>query len=423
MRFFGKFLSEPSMLSRFIDAITGASSGFCVVSPPESHAIEGPLAQTSLPNITQRSHNRWGLVDWYPQGLRDDTSFEKRCSQPLPSKPLLLELVKEYLSTFNQALPIFDQTNLMKLVDRQFSWNPNSSPSWWAVLNMVLAFAYRNRAEKFSDGEDNWRSCIGHVKNAMSVTAELFMRTCDLLAVQAMICLAWFFQGTPNPQPLFAFTATAIRFSQSIGLHRSKSFGLPKAQVEERQRVFWIAFILDADVCLRTGRPATQDIRDFDVPLPPNYPSDSLGMIECCGVKVNFLAILAKFALVQRRVYDSLYTTDALESPLPERVAEAEQCLLELDRWKDGIPDSLRPQRNFLAQPGPFLPHILRLHFAGYCCYLSIYRVCLLSRQPRRSELTAKLLEVARLALDLVKYIDDERFGQSFDWYVFILVL
>ncbi|KAF4944785.1 hypothetical protein FSARC_14583 [Fusarium sarcochroum] len=396
----------------------GASSGFPTVCPVETHVVGGPLGHNSPRNTTRQTHNKWGLVDWYPQGLRDDTLLEKRYSQPLPTKPLLLELVQEYFATFNQVLPIFNQANFMSLVDRQFSWNPNSSPSWWAVFNMVLAFAYRNRAEKFSEDGDNWRNCIGHVKNAMSVTTELFLRTCDLLAVQGMICLALFFQGTPNPQPLFAFTATAIRFSQSIGLHRSKSFGLSKTQVEERQRVFWIAFILDADVCVRTGRPATQDIRDFDVPPPPDSPSDGLGVIECCGEQLNFLTTLTKFALIQRRVYDSLYTTEALKRPPPERVANAEQCLGELDRWRDSIPDNLKPQRNFSLQGDSFLTHILRLHFASHCCYLSIYRVCLLSRQPLRSELSTKQSEVARSALDLVKHIYDERFGQSFGWSV-----
>jgi hypothetical protein len=67
----------------------------------------------------------------------------------------------------------------------------------------------------------------------MNVVTELFMRTCVLLAVQGLLGLALYFQGTPNPQPLFMFSAVAVRLSQSIGLHKSNSFGLPESQAEE----------------------------------------------------------------------------------------------------------------------------------------------------------------------------------------------
>lgn len=314
----------------------------------------------------------------------------------------------------------------MKLVDRHFSWNPNNSPSWWGALNIVLAFAYRNRAEKPDNSGDEWQKCIGHIKNAMSVTTELFMRTCDLLAVQTMIGLALFFQGTPNPQPLFMFTAAAIRFSQSIGLHNSSSFGLSESQVEERQRVFWIAFMLDADICTRTGRPAAQDIRDFDTPLPSHYPQDGLGVIESQGVRVNFFSILAEFALIQRRVYDRLYIKEALEKPISERADDARVCIEELDRWRDSIPHSIRPRRKFSAEYHAFLPHIIRLHFACHCLYVNIYQVRLVSQQQHigledentvsRDESSSKSLEAARSAIDLISQIGDNRFGKSFEW-------
>ncbi|KGO69536.1 Transcription factor, fungi [Penicillium italicum] len=72
----------------------------------------------------------------------------------------------------------------------------------------------------------------------MNVVTDLFMRTCDLLAVQALLGLAIFFPGTLNPQPLFMFVAAAVRLSQSIGLHNSSSFGLPESHIEERRRFF-----------------------------------------------------------------------------------------------------------------------------------------------------------------------------------------
>ncbi|OJK02123.1 hypothetical protein ASPACDRAFT_114819 [Aspergillus aculeatus ATCC 16872] len=414
----------------------GASSYLSIVSPDGACSLESQTGDRSLRSIAHRSRSRWRLVDWYPPGLQPSTFLNQSGLQPLPSKPLVLELVGEYFDFINEATPLFDPTGFMRLLDRQFSWNPDPSPSWWGALNVVLAFAYRHRAEKAGDGGDGWPQCMGHIRNAMSATTELFMRTSDLLAVQTMVGLALFFQGTPNPQPLFIFTATAIRFAQSIGLHKSNSFGLSDLQVEERRRVFWLAFIMDADVCTRTGRPAAQDIRDFDTPLPASRPHVGLGIIEYQGERLPLFSILAQFALIQRRAYDLLFTKEALDKPVSERAHAARACLEEIDRWKDSIGHSLRPQRRFSFSPEqhhPFLPQIMRLHFACHCFYISVSRAYLVSRPQRTTseqgdgfpspslssdEFTAKSLEAARSAVDLLGQIDDNHFGQSFEWSI-----
>ncbi|KOS47096.1 hypothetical protein ACN38_g1942 [Penicillium nordicum] len=85
------------------------------------------------------------------------------------------------------------------------------------------------------------------------------------------------------------FAAAAVRLSQSIGLHKSNSFGLPASQIEEWKRVFWIAFILDADICQRTGRPAAQDTRDYSTLPPHENPPDGLGVMEIGQFHGQFL--------------------------------------------------------------------------------------------------------------------------------------
>jgi hypothetical protein len=54
--------------------------------------------------------------------------------------------------------------------------------------------------------------------------------------------------GTPNPQPTYFFVATAMRLAHSIGLHKKgANFSLNAAEVEQRRRVFWIAYMLDKE--------------------------------------------------------------------------------------------------------------------------------------------------------------------------------
>ncbi|CAG8385878.1 unnamed protein product [Penicillium salamii] len=418
-------LKTPKGAMRFF----GASSQFSIVSPEGVSWLESKTGNNAWRHVAQRNGSRWRLADWYPRILKDD--YQSKCSHSLPSKNVILQLIEEYFATSNKILPLFDPESFMGMVNRHFSWNPSESPSWWAALNIVLALGYRQRAEGAAAASEDWQNCLGHVKNAMNVLTELYMRTSDLLAVQALLGLALFFQGTPNPQPLFMFSASAVRLAQSIGLHKSNSFGLPASQIEERRRVFWIAFILDADICQRTGRPAAQDTRDFSTPLPREDPPDGLGVLEVGNIKFNIFSALARFSLIQRRVCDGLYSTDAFRKTEEQLMVDVRSCLEDIEAWKQSIPLVLRPQRNFSIHQHVFLTHILRLHFSYHCCCLNIHRVCLLPRRwpARPANETATPLgllidrensmqqssEAARAVIDLISQVRDD-FGQSFEW-------
>lgn len=54
--------------------------------------------------------------------------------------------------------------------------------------------------------------------------------------------------GTPNPQPSFFMVAAAIRLAHSLGLHkRGSAQGMNPGEIEQRKRVFWIAYMLDKE--------------------------------------------------------------------------------------------------------------------------------------------------------------------------------
>lgn len=335
-----------------------------------------------------------------------------------------MQLVEEFFATFNQAIPLFDEPSFKSLLERQFSWNPDDSPSWWMSLNIVLAFSYRERAHASSDAIDNWQLCFEHVRNAMNAVVELFMRNTDLLAVQGILGLALFFQGTPNPQALFMLAAAAMRMSHSIGLHRNNILRLAPSRIEEQRRIYWIAFILDADISLRVGRPPIQDLEDYDAPLPAEDPHDGKGVIRLEGIEINFFRLLAQFALIQRRLYTSLYTVAVHRQPRVNMAGEVKACEEALQEWRDMIPLTLQPQRAFAIAPDYFLQHLLRLHFAYHFCYANLHQVCMLRGQTdiSTSQSAAKGIdstivqspESARSAVELLKYI--RLLGSTYEW-------
>jgi hypothetical protein len=93
---------------------------------------------------------QWRLADWVPRILQD--SFEQRTTQPLQSKEVTLALVAEFLAKFNHTVPLVDESVLLRLVERHFSWNPDNSLSSWVLINVAIAFSYRERAQACSKG-------------------------------------------------------------------------------------------------------------------------------------------------------------------------------------------------------------------------------------------------------------------------------
>ncbi|KAF7586057.1 hypothetical protein BBP40_009623 [Aspergillus hancockii] len=405
----------------------GASSGFSIASPHGVKWLEGQTQSATWNTASKRTAFRWQFSSWYPPILRENP--EQRVYQPLPSKTITTQLVGEYFNNFNRVIPLFDEATFLRLVDKQFGWNPDESPSWWAALNVVLASAYRERAQKLPDGSDEWQKSMGHIRNAMNVVVEFFMRAADLLAVQAMLGLALLFQNTPNPQPLFMFAAAAMRLSQSIGLHRNQKFGLSQSQIEERRRTFWIAFILDADISHRTGRPPVQDALDFDTPLPSESPHDGLGTVHAQGVRISYFHLQARFAQIQRQVYNCLYTTSVQTKSIGEFMGALRACEEALLDWRRSFEKHYLPELAFADTPGYPLQHILRLDFAYHCCYAKLYQLCILARRSisrnmkdfpafnkQLDQAFVNSLASARSAVKLIEFVS--AFGPSYAWGV-----
>ncbi|KAL9612905.1 MAG: hypothetical protein Q9167_002538 [Letrouitia subvulpina] len=295
---------------------------------------------------------------------------------PLPPRDDALSLLKDFFENFNCMFPLFHEPTFMHLVEKQYSRQPYEGSGWWASFNIALAIAHRIRvmSNLVSQEEDNKAWLF--LKNAMGVLTELTMRNQDLLSVQALLGMAMFLLGTPNPQPSFFLVAAAIRLANSIGLHkRGSGFNLNPVEIEQRKRVFWIGYLLDKDICLRSGRPPAQDDDDMNVELPSKDPSDNIGNIPLADGKgkTNLFRLMCTFAIIESKVYKNLYSTKASkqsDGALLNTIGELDK---ELEEWKDEIPLDFRPEHEIKASHTPLLLHVVVLHFAYYNCLTTIH--------------------------------------------------
>lgn len=373
--------------------------------------------------------NKW--LFWKPEVFSD--LFQRRVFKPLPPKEEAASLFKDYFENFNCMFPLFHEPTFMHLVERQYSNDPYESSSWWACINITLAIAYRLRVmSNVVPQEDDSKAWL-HLKNALAVLTELIMRNTDLLSVQALVGCALFMSGTANPQPSFFLISAAIRLSHTIGLHKKgSSFNLNPIEAEQRKRVFWIAYCLDKDICLRSGRPPAQDDEDMNVELPSEDPPDNVGNIPLNDGKgkINLFRLMCEFAIISSKVYKQLYSVEASRQSDGQLLNTIGDLDKELEDWKDKIPIDFRPEHEIKATHTPLVLHIVVLHFSYYNCLATIHRMSVhhgywTSRlsdyaisglnarplNPRVFSSAALCVQAARASIHLIKYIPQGDFA------------
>ena len=410
----------------------GSSSGFSIFSPKGMQWINERTGDNSFQQMISNvsmDDNKW--TNWKPEIFSD--LFRRPIFRPLPPEAEALSLLKDFFENFNCMFPLFHQPTFMHLVERQYSKNPYEGSGWWASLNVALAIAHRLRVMSNLVPQEEDDKAWAYLKNAMAVFSELAMRNTDLLSVQALLGMALFMQGTPNPQPTFLLIAAAIRLSHSIGLHKKGTgFNLNPIEIEQRKRVFWIGYMLDKDLCLRSGRPPAQDDDDMNVELPDADPADNIGNIPLGDGKgkMNLFRVMCEFALIESKVYKRLYSTKATKQTVGELLHTIGELDQELEDWKDSIPIDFRPEHEIKASHTPLILHIVMLHFTYYNCLTTIHRMCVhhgywtsrLSNyaiqglnakplNPRVYSSAALCVSSARASISLLRYIPQGDFS------------
>jgi hypothetical protein len=359
----------------------GSSSGFSIFSPKGIQWVNEKTGDTGFQHMIASANDdqKGGWDHWKPEVF--DDLFERKVFKALPPRQECYALLKDYFENFNCMFPLFHEPTFMHLVDKQYTLQPYEGSGWWASLNVALAIAHRLRVMSNVVSHEEDDIAWGYLKNAMAVMPELTLRNTDLFSVQALLGMALFLQGTPNPQPSFSLVAAAIRLAHSIGLHkRGSGFNLNEVENEQRKRVFWIAYCLDKDICLRSGRPPAQDDDDMNVELPSEDPPDNVGNIplaqEADGRRtMNLFRLMCRFAEIQSRVYKQLYSVRASRQTDGQLLNTIGDLDAQLEAWKDSIPLDFRPEHEIKAAHTPLIFHVVVLHFAYYNCLTTIHRM------------------------------------------------
>ncbi|KAJ4360218.1 uncharacterized protein N0V89_000778 [Didymosphaeria variabile] len=298
-----------------------------------------PIDSTSLSALATSDHGDTDFVNDSPVLMS------------LPPLEDVLPIVKVFLHTFNTALPLFHANSLLYLIHHFYKVRlPQRDPVVWAAINVVLALAYRSDLV----GSRNTNLSVEYLNKADSVLSAVVLGDTHLLNIQVLVGMVFLLQASPDLTHSLVLIATTIRLAHKIGLHdRTASACLDAVDARQRACVFWMAYILDKDLSMRSKQPSIQldDDVDLDLPSPgiAEYQIKKVGVADIGidpgvfttadgNVEMNYFVTRIQLAVIEGGVYDYLYSTRSRNRSAEERSQALKSIFRALETWKASIP-------------------------------------------------------------------------------------
>ncbi|KAF5709905.1 transcriptional activator Mut3p [Fusarium mundagurra] len=275
-------------------------------------------------------------------------------SDQLELAPLseVLPLVDNYFRNYNTIIPLFEENSFMRMLLEWYSSSTKRSTVAWAAINVVLAINYRVLEGKSMDDP----ALSQGIRNVRSVMSELMMQSQDLMGLQVLLGMVILFQGSSEVQLAIVLIGSVIRLAQSLQLNSKKTLaGLSKSEQAHRTRLFWLTYIYDRELAQRSQCPYYQPDCETDMDLPEANPEENLGIITSSTdtIRFNYLRSCAKFAFIQGKAHDLLYSQKS-HILTPERkarsIAQIEELLQE---WVDEVPPELHTAEGIDKRTSP----------------------------------------------------------------------
>lgn len=304
--------------------------------------------------------------------------------EPYPRLPPLEEiepLVESYFTNVNAFIPLFSRPAFTRMLDEYYTFTCRRPRITWAAVNVVLALATRLPASPSNDldlGAGDKR-VAKYLNNVQSCLAELVSGNVELLDLQVLLGLVILFNGLKDSRTAVVLVGTAVRLAHRLRLHsryqRGQEFSPDEAL--QRNRVFWISYLFDRDICLRHHTPAVQDETDIDVDFPPENPSDGAGNVYASGGQVvaSFFRLRLQLAHIQGRLYTMLFSNRAAKASPHERRARVALLHDRLERWRATLPSELQADvvAEHVDRPARFW--LCMMHFSYLACLVMTHGI------------------------------------------------
>ncbi|KAK5446524.1 hypothetical protein LTS15_009863 [Exophiala xenobiotica] len=285
----------------------GSSSDVSQPSETIYSQLTSEISQSWHSTGSSKSGVTAGSVEAFNIDLRPQTRINgvRRCSLPPAQGGLFL--LQEYLVDFNTAIPLFDAATISALFLDCYNGRADGQVISWVTLKVVLAIAHRLRAMSPLGVAQDTENVQTYLEESLAELPGLVLMEPSLLLAQCYLGVAIVLSTSSRPEPAATLVSMALRVLQDLHVNDPDPDpeSVPPDQLQ-RERVFWIAYFMDADMSLRGWRLPSLSSNLTNVQPPAEDPLDGAGSIQATegDLKVNIFRLRAELALLQAQLME-----------------------------------------------------------------------------------------------------------------------
>ncbi|KAG5926360.1 hypothetical protein E4U42_003394 [Claviceps africana] len=304
-----------------------------------------------------------------------------RCSgdPPLPEKWIVESLVADFTaSEFGLAFPLinpllFEETLMLAYTAGQTQSTPESMTAKACVLAFVCLSSSHCPTSKASSDID----CDFCIKAAKSFMSEI-IDDVSVTTLQTVMMLLLYDTLRGHLLSSTMYHALACRIVLALGGHRltmtlAGNRDMTRQEHEDRhiRVLFWLCYIFDKDIALRSGQPPVIVDQFCDLTLPDGYYEYQFRGLQKSpkgGLVQNpWLPGDLRLSMVKSKALQTLYSCSSLQMSDAELLKTIRELDEELESWRKSMPGPYSPSLSIrkdvkLAQDASVSQNMLFIH-------------------------------------------------------------
>ncbi|KAH8647759.1 fungal-specific transcription factor domain-containing protein [Xylariales sp. PMI_506] len=348
----------------------------CTKSAAQTSTTSSSASNEGFRSTCAAKKHSWNFDPAQPKlyyGPSDEDPF-------LPPLEDIIPIIDLYFDTSNRVLPLFSQKGFMALVTGWYGRSQKRDKVIWANILAVIALGLQSQATSeqiLSPSQIKDRDWLDYcMRNAQSVIPELLVRDVDLLGIQTILALALVFENACDLRPARTLVASAVTISHRMQLHSTDATEYHNAEeTQERSRVFWILYVLDKGLSMRTKTPPMLLDSDIDLDFPPRVFPDGTGIVYTTdgNHEMNIFHLRVELASIKGKIYYLLYSGRARKIQMSEQKTRVDNLQRMLDRWYEKVPAVFRIGDATSTVSATNLVHMTNLHHIYMLCHFWIH--------------------------------------------------
>ncbi|KAL4885788.1 hypothetical protein BJY04DRAFT_230077 [Aspergillus karnatakaensis] len=313
------------------------------------------------------------------------TSFRRL---DLPAQEVLSRYLDAYWSSAIHALlPVIDSSLFSQTIATAYSRIANGDDATYqssrACIFALLALI---------SGVDYTRaSCTApippsisrdeYIFEARGLLPSIIYEGFNLDALQVTVILAIIGVMTGELQTATHYVSISSRSIIAVGVHTMEDppQGLDSEETRVRKHLrnlFWVCYVLDKDISLRTGQSHCLRDEDCNLTLPHEYTKDLFSRMVYSSSPGHMDGLLfpveLRLSMIKSWIFNALYSYQGLQKSDAEIIRLIRELDDELERWRLSIPAELRPTLSYgkdaTKHPNGMTMYLVIVHLNYYFC-------------------------------------------------------